>query len=184
MDALLGCKLNGWKKKASRQLHKNAASNTEQVLEATPHKAPTIRPPTSYHENYQVRRTRYAGHCWRSRDELISDLLLWTPTYGRIKAGRPARTYIQQLCEDTWCTPEDLPKAMNDREKWWERVWDICAGGTIWCWWWWLILFNDGLGNKWSTKIDMALNKENKIKLVQNSIRNIPKYLLSVFFLI
>ena len=69
----------------------------------------------------QVRRTRHAGHCWRSRDELISDALLWTPTYGRVKAGRPARTYIQQLCEDTGCSPEDLPEAMNDREKWQER---------------------------------------------------------------
>ena len=48
----------------------------------------------------QVRRTRHAGHCWRSRDELISDVLLWTPTHGRAKAGRPARTYIQQLSED------------------------------------------------------------------------------------
>ena len=37
---------------AKRQLHKNAASNIEQVLEATPHKAPTMRPPTSHHENY------------------------------------------------------------------------------------------------------------------------------------
>ena len=27
----------------------------------------------------QVRRTRHAGHCWRSRDELISDVILWTP---------------------------------------------------------------------------------------------------------
>ena len=70
----------------------------------------------------QVRRTRHAGHCWRSRDELISDVLLWTPTHGRAKAGRPARTYIQQLCEDTGCCPEDLPEAMNDREKWRERV--------------------------------------------------------------
>ena len=35
----------------------------------------------------QVRRTRHAGHCWRSRDELISDVLLWIPTYGRAKAG-------------------------------------------------------------------------------------------------
>ena len=58
----------------------------------------------------QVRRTRHAGHCWRSRDELISDVLLWTPTHGRAKAGRPARTYIQQLCEDTGCCPEDLPR--------------------------------------------------------------------------
>ena len=39
-------------KEARRQLHKNAASNIEQVLAATPHKTPTIRPPASYHENY------------------------------------------------------------------------------------------------------------------------------------
>ena len=65
-----------------------------------------------------VRRTRHAGHCWRSRDELIRDVLLWTPTHGRAKAGRPAWTYIQQLCEDTGCCPEDLPRAMNDREEW------------------------------------------------------------------
>ena len=66
----------------------------------------------------QVRRTRNAGHCWRSRDELIINVLLWSPTYSRAKAGRPAGTYIQQLCEDTGCSPEDLSEAMNDREKW------------------------------------------------------------------
>ena len=38
----------------------------------------------------QVRRTRHAGHCWRSNDELISYVLLWTPAYGQAKAGRPA----------------------------------------------------------------------------------------------
>ena len=48
----------------------------------------------------QVRRSRHVGHCWRSRDERISDVLLWTPTYGQAKAGRPARTYTQQLCEN------------------------------------------------------------------------------------
>ena len=37
---------------ARRQLHKNAASNLEQVQAATPHKTPTVRPPASYHENY------------------------------------------------------------------------------------------------------------------------------------
>ena len=81
----------------------------------------------------QVRRTRLAGHCWRSRDELISDVLLWTPTYSRVNTGWPARTYIQQLCEDMGCIPEDLPETMNDWEKWRERVRDICAGGTTWC---------------------------------------------------
>ena len=82
-----------------------------------------------------ARRTRYAGHCWRSRDELISDVFQWTPVYSQSKAGRPARTYIQQLCEDTGCSPEDLPEAMNDREKWRERVRDIRACGTTWWWW-------------------------------------------------
>ena len=74
---------------------------------------------------------RHAGHCWRSRDELIRDVLLWIPTHGRAKAGRPARTYIQQLCEDTGCCPEDLPRAMNDREEWRERVRDIRATSAI-----------------------------------------------------
>ena len=68
------------------------------------------------------------------------DVLLWTPTYGQAKAGRPARTYIQQLCEDTGCNPEDLPDAMNNRVKWRERVRDIRAGDTTWWWWWWSIL--------------------------------------------
>ena len=39
---------------ARRQLHKNAACNLEQVLAATPHKTPTVRPPAPYHE----KRTR------------------------------------------------------------------------------------------------------------------------------
>ena len=34
------------------QLHKNAVSNIEQVLEATPHKVPIIWQPASYRENY------------------------------------------------------------------------------------------------------------------------------------
>ena len=84
----------------------------------------------------QVRRNRHAGHCWRSRDELIRDVLLWTPTHGRAKAGRPARTYIQQLCEDAGCSHEDQPEAMNDRENWQESVRDIRASGTTWWWWW------------------------------------------------
>ena len=75
-------------------------------------------------------------HEFISASELIRDVLLWIPTHGRAKAGRPARTYIQQLCEDTGCCPEDLPRAMNDREEWRERVRDIRATSTIW--WWWL----------------------------------------------
>ena len=88
----------------------------------------------------QVRRTRHAGHCWRNRDELISDVLLWTPTHDGAKAGRPVRTYIQQLCEDTECCPEDLPEAMNDKEQWRDRLSDIRVTSTTWWWWWYCIL--------------------------------------------
>ena len=78
----------------------------------------------------KVRQTRHAGHCWRSRDELISDVLR-TPTHGRAKAGQPAQTYIQQLSENTGYSPEDPPEVMNDREEWRERVRDIRAGGMM-----------------------------------------------------
>ena len=104
--------------KARRQLHNNVESNNEQVLEATPRKHQLFghQPPIT--KTIQGKRTRHAGLCWRSRDELIRDVLLWTPTYGRAKAGRPARTYIQQVCEETGYSPEDLPEAIDDREKW------------------------------------------------------------------
>ena len=84
-------------------------------------------------------KVRRARHCWRSKDELISDVLQWTPAYGQAKAGRPSRTYIQQLCKDTGCRPEDLPKAMNDREGWREMVRDIRTRGTTW--WWYIYIY-------------------------------------------
>ena len=74
----------------------------------TKHQLYDHQPPIS--KTFQVRRARHAGHCWRSRDELISDVLLWTPTYGRAKAGRSDRTYTQQPCEDTGCSPEELQR--------------------------------------------------------------------------
>ena len=94
-------------------------------------KATPVRPPS------KIRRTRHAGYCWRSRDGLISDVLLWTPSPSRAKAGWPARTYTQQLCADTGCTPEDLLEAIDDGEGWWERVRDIYADGAT-RWWWFL----------------------------------------------
>ena len=38
------------------------------------------------------------------------------PSHRQAKAGQPARTYIQQLCVDTRCNPEDLLEAIDDRE--------------------------------------------------------------------
>ena len=115
-----------------------AILNKTQRQHATRHQLYVHLPPIT--KTIQVRRNRHAGHCWRSMDELIGDVLLWTPTYDWTKAGQPARTYIQQLCEDTGCSSEDLPEAMNDREKWRERVRDIHAASTTW-WWWYIYIF-------------------------------------------
>ena len=81
-------------------------------MEAAPHKA-AARSPTIT-KTIQIRGTRHVGLCWRSKDELIRDVILWTPSHGRAKAGRPVQTYIQQLCADTGSSPENLPKAMDD----------------------------------------------------------------------
>ena len=82
----------------------------------------------------QVRQTRHTGHCWRSKDKLVSDMFQWTPSHGRAKAGQPARTYIQQLCADTWCSLEDLLGTMDNRNGWRGRVREIRAGCTTWWW--------------------------------------------------
>ena len=139
---LYGCTTWTLTKRLERRLDGNYTRMLRAVLNKSWRQHPTRLqlyghlPPIT--KTIQVRRTRHAGHCWRSKDELISDVLLWTPTHGCARVGRPARTYIQQLCEDTGCNPEDLPEAMNDREKWRETVRDIRAGGATW-WWWWCI---------------------------------------------
>ena len=126
----------------TKQMEKKLDGNYTRMLRAILNKS-WRQHPTKQHlyshlspimKTIQARRTRHAGHCWRSRDELISDVLLWTPSHGRAKAGRSARTYMQQLCEDTGCNPEDLPEAMTNREEWRERVRDIRAGGMT-RWW-------------------------------------------------
>ena len=43
------------------------SSCIKRILEAAPHKTAAVRSPTTHHEN-----------CWRSKDELISDIRLWT----------------------------------------------------------------------------------------------------------
>ena len=138
---LYGCTTWTLTKRLEKKLDANYTRMLRAILNKSWRQHPTKHqlyghlPPIT--KTIQVRRTRHAGHCWRSTNELISDVLLWTPTYGRAKARRPARTFIQQLYEDTGYSPEDLPEAMNDREKWGERVRNIRACSTKW-WWWWL----------------------------------------------
>ena len=126
---LYGCTTWTLIKRLEKKLDGNYTRILRAILNKSWRKHPTRHqlyghlPPIT--KTIQIRQTRHAGraHKW------------CTPTYDRAKAERPAWTYIQQLCEDTVCRPEDLPETMNDREKWWEWVKDIRASGTWWWWW-------------------------------------------------
>ena len=138
---LYGCTTWTLTKRLEKKLDGNYTRMLQAILNKSWRQHPTRHqlyghlPPIT--KTIQVRRTRHAGHCWKSRDELISDVLLWTTTYGRAKAGRPARTYIHTY--SSYVGIRDVAqKTMNDREKWWERVRDIRASGTTW-WWWWML---------------------------------------------
>ena len=179
---LYGCTTWTLTKRLEKKLDGNYTRMLRAILNKSWRQHPTRHqlyghlPPIT--KTIQVRRTRHAGHCWRSRDEHIRDVLLWIPTHGRAKAGRPARTYIQQLCEDTGCCPEDLPRAMNDREEWRKRVRDIRAASTIW-WWWWLTTnysFTIHIFNINTYKQDLVLNNE------QASKQSLSLILKRIFF--
>ena len=126
---LYGCTTWTLTKRLEKKLDGNHTRMLRAILNKSWRQHPTRHqlyghlPPIS--KTIQVSRTRHAGHCWRSRDELISDVLLWTPHTWPCKSNSNI-----QLCEDTGCCPEDLLEAMNDREKWRERVRDIRASST------------------------------------------------------
>ena len=71
----------------TKQLEKKVDGNYKRMLRAILNKS--WRQHSTKHQLYghippitktiKVRRTRHAGHCWRSRDELISDVLLLDP---------------------------------------------------------------------------------------------------------
>ena len=125
----------------TKRLKKKLDGNYTRILRAILNKSWRQHPTRLqlYGHLPSITKTIQVRHCWSSKDELISDVLLWPPTYGQAEAGRSARTYIQQLEEDTGYNPENLPKAMNHREKWRERVKDFRAGGTTW-WWWYIYI--------------------------------------------
>ena len=95
----------------------------------------------SISKTIKATRTRRAGHVWRSKDGIISDILLWTPSHGWAKAGQSARNYVYHLCANTGYSLEDLPGAMGYIDVWWERVRKILGGSPTW-WWWSLKLDN------------------------------------------
>ena len=132
---LYGCTIWTLTKHMEKKLDGNSTRMLWAILNKSWRQPPTnqlYRHLPSITKTIKVRWTIHVGHCWRSKDKLISDIFLWTPSHRWAKAGRLDRTYIQQLCADTGCSPEDLPEAMDNREELHERFRDIRADGTTW----------------------------------------------------
>ena len=127
-----------WTKRMEEKLDYNCKRILQTVLNKSRRQLPTKQQLYGHllliSKTIQIRRTRHTGHCWRSKDELISNVLLWTPSHGRENNGWPARTYLQRLCTDTGCSIEDPTGTMDDRDEWRERVREIRATGTTWLW--------------------------------------------------
>ena len=86
-----------------------------------------------------IRKTRHAGHCWRSKDDLISDVLQWTTSHRCGSVGQPTRTYRKRPVRESRSSLEDLLEEIDDREEWRERVQENRASSATW-WWWYFIL--------------------------------------------
>ncbi|XP_071958788.1 uncharacterized protein [Antedon mediterranea] len=76
------------------------------------------------------RRVRFVGHSFRNKSELISELMLWMPSHGTRRPGRPPKSFIDQLVADSGHTIEELPGAMMNRDGWKEVVKRIRASST------------------------------------------------------
>ena len=60
----------------------------------------------------RYQRLRFSGHCWKSKFELTSNVIIWLPTLGKRKRGRPYMTYVDQLVDDTLCDVNEIKKEM------------------------------------------------------------------------
>ena len=83
------------REKARWKLHQDFACCFKQIIEVVPYKTANVRPLTSNLIKHP-----------RSKNELTSDLLLWTSTHRHTTVGRLAKTYLYQLCVDTECRLE------------------------------------------------------------------------------
>ena len=64
------------------------------------------------------RRLRFIGHVWSRTDETAQKLLLWEPTQGKRKPGKPTYTYVDQLRDDAGLEKYHLKEMMQKREEW------------------------------------------------------------------
>ena len=106
--------------KRSEKIDENYIRMVRSILNKTWKKHPTKQQLYGHlpfiSQTIQVIRTKNVGHCWWSKVELISNVHLWTITHGHTSLGWRPGTYKYQLCADSGCRLEDIPRGMTDRD--------------------------------------------------------------------
>ena len=111
-----------YREKARWELHKNSACSQEQILEAAPHRKIAVWILTSYHTNHSIKKNKTCErYFWRSRGELIREVLWRTPAHGCISVGWPAKIGLYPFCTNKRWNLEDLPSAMDNSDECWGR---------------------------------------------------------------
>ena len=138
---LYGCTSWTLTKRLEKKLDANYSRMLQAILNKSWRQQPTKHqlyghlPPIT--KTIQVRRARHAGHSWRSRDKIISDVLLWAPHMAEQKQdSQLEHTYtssvrIRDVALKT-CQMRGTIGRSGERGSHYIR-----AGGTTWWWWWW-----------------------------------------------
>ena len=77
-------------------------------------------------EVVRERRLRFAGHCYRAKDQAITNLVLWQLPTPHRKGARPL-SYTTTIIRDTGIRLEDLRNAMEDKDTWRSMVKHVSA---------------------------------------------------------
>ena len=122
---LYGCTMWTLTKRIEKKLEGNYTGTLWAILNMSQRQHPTkqqlychLQPVT---KTIKIRRTRHAGHCWRSRDELVSDVLQWTPSQ------RWAKKDVQLKY-----TYSGSVQILGVVRKIWQNQWTIGRGGERW----------------------------------------------------
>ena len=103
-----------------------------------PYKTASVRPLTSH---ITSRLSKTSKTFWGSKVELISDVLLYTPTHGLSSVGLPEEKLTYQIYVNAGYHLEHLTRAIGSRDRWQERVKRIWVVNTPWWWWKWCYEF-------------------------------------------
>ena len=121
---LNGCTTWTLTKRIEKKLDGNCARNLGAILNKSGKQHPTKQqlyghlPPVS--KTLKVRQKRHTGHCWRSKEEVISDVLQWIPSNGLGTIGRQARNTSSKfvriqnvICGERWRIGTDGEREQN-----------------------------------------------------------------------